>query len=324
MLNDCITQLLAEPLAQVELDLHSSFSSNIDVVNELVRGFIRGGGKRIRPLFHILSANMCGYFGECNQRIAVILEYVHTSSLLHDDVIDGAAVRRGKPSANATYGNNITVLSGDYLYTSAFLNIINLPCKDYATVLTKAVASMSEGEILQLQKMGDLSLTMQEYKQIIYGKTAALFAAACECGAISGSQAPDMCKHLQEYGAHVGYAFQMKDDLLDYFGTEAVIGKKPGTDMLEQKVTLPVIMLLKEQASAEREAFCRMFAADIAPADKFQQILAAFERYNIHEKASEIVKSHVNAAIEHLQHFSDSPYKQAMLELTEELNYRVK
>jgi octaprenyl-diphosphate synthase len=323
MLNDRIAQLLAEPLAQVEYDLQSSFSSNIDVINELIGSFIKGGGKRIRPLFHILAASMCGYFGDHTRNIAVVLEYVHTASLLHDDVIDDASIRRGKPSANAIYGNNVTVLSGDYLYTSAFLNILKLPDKGYAAVLTKAVAAMSEGEILQLQKMGDLSLSMQEYEQIIYGKTAALFAAACECGAISGDQEPSLRENLRKYGCHAGYAFQMKDDLLDYFGTQAVIGKKPGTDLNEQKVTLPVILLLQELNGTKREAFEQLFTAEIDPDDKLQQILTAFKQHNIHDKASTIVKSQIDAATQQLHSFDDSPYKQALLALAEELNYRL-
>ena len=179
MQKEKVFSMMKEPLAEIEKALYTSFSSNLDVVNELVHTFIGSGGKRIRPIFHVLTSNMCGYFGDYITQIGVILEYVHTSSLLHDDVIDGAVVRRGRPSANALYGNNITVLSGDYLYTSAFLSIVNLPGKDYAHVLTKAVAAMSEGEILQMQKTGDLNLSMDMYKKIIDGKTAALFSAAC-------------------------------------------------------------------------------------------------------------------------------------------------
>ena len=160
-------------------------------------------------------------------------------------------------------------------------------------------------------------------KKIIYGKTAALFSAACECSAISGGQGADLRVELRDYGCNAGYAFQMKDDLLDYFGTQEVIGKKPGTDMDERKVTLPVILLLQELSGAEKQAFCGLFESDMDSGSKFKQILDYFEKYNIHQKASEVVMHHAQQALENLAKFEDSPYKEAMIALTEELNYRI-
>lgn len=319
---DRVTALVAGAMGDVERTLFSALESRVPLINELVTDMIKSGGKRIRPLFHMLVASMCGYRGEDARTIGVILEYIHTASLLHDDVIDNAMQRRGKPSANAVYDNMIPVLAGDYLYTNAFDKIINLGEKKLCYVLTKAVSSMSEGEIFQMLKMGDLNITMDDYKYIIYGKTSALFTAACECGAILGGGGEESIKLMRDYGLNVGYAFQMRDDVLDYFGSKEVTGKMPGTDLEEKKSTLPVILLYAKLDNASKKAFSALFLSDMQTEEKLDKILRLMNSHNIHEESASVVKSYVDAAMENLNSFEDSEYRQALSLMTEQLNYR--
>jgi octaprenyl-diphosphate synthase len=264
---------------------------------------------------------MCGYSGDKKllALVGVVLEYIHTASLLHDDVIDNTSVRRGQASANAIYGNAVSVLSGDYLYASAFANIIDMPGKELGMALTKATVSMSEGEICQLLKTGDMTLSMEEYLHIIYCKTGALFSAACRCGAILGKGDADL---LTEYGKAVGYAFQMQDDYLDYFGREEETGKRPGTDLGEKKMTLPMILLSAELPAEEKTAVEKLFLSDEALPEKLQNLLSYFDKYNIREKCKMMVQGHIDKALEILSNYEDSPYKQALVALTKELNSR--
>ncbi|MDR2884254.1 MAG: polyprenyl synthetase family protein [Deferribacteraceae bacterium] len=312
-----ITELAGAQLMAVEMELANSLCSEIPTVNELVLSTIKSGGKRIRPLVLTISAGMCGYFGDLIPKVGVILEYIHTSSLLHDDVIDGATSRRGKPSANAIHGNNITVLSGDYLYATAFNNLAKLDDRDHAIVVSRAVAAMSEGEIFQMLKTGDISLSMEDYLKIIYGKTSALFAAACECGAIMAGMDADKRKALHDYGCHVGYAFQLQDDILDYFGEESVIGKKPGTDLAEKKVTLPIMLLLQELEGAEREEAIEAFLSV-----QLSEIMQLLVKHDIQRKSTAVVQMHIENALFLLNNFPDSQYKEALVAITYELSRR--
>jgi octaprenyl-diphosphate synthase len=317
-----IFELAGGELEKVEKELYSSLTSELPAVNELVMGTVKSGGKRIRPLVLILSAGMCGYSGDLIPKLGVALEYIHTSSLLHDDVIDEAMTRRGKPSAKAIYGNNITVLSGDYLYANAFHNLAKLEERDFAVIISAAVASMSEGEIFQLQNMGNISLTMNDYLKVIYGKTSALFAAACECGGILGNVGAAGRKSLYDYGCNVGYAFQMQDDVLDYFGVESVIGKKPGTDLGEKKVTLPMMLLLQEAGVAEKAEIEKIFLSDDEPEARLALLLTIFDTYRIAEKAKNKVQEYIDTAVSMLAGFPESQYKDSLIFLTSGLNKR--
>ncbi len=317
-----ILGLFSAQLNDVEGDLCKSLDSDIEPVNRLIGGTINSGGKRIRPLFLILTAGLCGYSGELVTKISTIIEYMHTASLLHDDVIDGAASRRGKPSANALYGNSVTILSGDYLYTKAFLKVLDFPGKEYSRVLIKAAAAMSEGEVFQLLKTGDLNLTMDEYMRIIHGKTAALFSATCECGALLGDQPDKIREELANFGLNVGYAFQLKDDVLDYFGNERIIGKKPGTDFHEKKTTLPVLLLMKETGSSDRKAIEELFFSESDECERLNRFMQMLGKYDIKKKADAVIKERIDCAIASLDLFPSSSYKDALHTLLLELNHR--
>lgn len=315
-----IFTLIEEPMDKIENALMSYINSDIPKLKDIVEGIVASGGKRVRPMMLVLSAGMCGYFGELTTPIGAIIEHVHTASLLHDDVIDEAVIRRNRPSANSVHGNAVTILAGDYLYTNAFLNMIMLDRPDIAKTLTFAVSKMSEGEIFQLVKTGDTSITMDEYKRIIYGKTGALFTAATECGALLGS--PEKVGLMTEYGKNVGYAFQMQDDMLDYFGTESIIGKKPGTDLHEKKVTLPVILLLNAADSKEREAITGLFLSNGEISTRLAEIRKYFDKYNIIDKSTKIIQEHTDIAMNILNQFPVTDYREAMKNLTNELSKR--
>ncbi|MDR0453876.1 MAG: polyprenyl synthetase family protein [Deferribacteraceae bacterium] len=318
-----ILNLYNEQLKDIEERLVIPLGSEIGTINNLISSTINSGGKRIRPLLLLLTAGLSGYKGDYVTDLGTVIEYFHTASLLHDDVIDMALSRRGKPNANAIYGNNITVLSGDYLYSKAFLKLLDLPGKEYARVLTKAVVSMSEGEIFQLNKTGDLSLTIDEYLRIIYGKTAALFSATCECSALLGDLSPEMYKELRNFGLNVGYAFQLKDDVLDYFGDETVLGKKPGTDFFEKKNTLPVILLLKETEGDEKAFICELFLSGRDANDRMIEFIDIMNKYDIQNKSNAFLKQKVDAAASSLAKFPGSIYKDALSVFLQELNLRI-
>jgi octaprenyl-diphosphate synthase len=315
-----IAELVEGDMNKIEAALTRSLRSEIPLVNELVTGTIKSGGKRIRPLFLCLSAGMCGYKGELITKVGVIIEHIHTASLLHDDVVDDASFRRGCPSANVQYGNALPILSGDYLYTNAFLSIVGLPGKDLAVMLTNAVGAMSEGEILQLIKTGDPEISMEDYHHIIYCKTGALFSATCGSGALLGEQDAST---LMNYGKAVGYAFQMQDDLLDYFGDEESTGKKPGTDLSEKKMTLPLILLFSELEEAEKREARKLFLSDGPLAERIEGLLYYFRHHNIQAKCSATVQFYIDKALGLLNTFAGSPYKTALIELTKSLNKRI-
>ncbi len=315
-----VLKLIKDVMIDVEAELRTSFPSRLDVVNELILTIVQNGGKRIRPAFVALTAQICGYSGPLTAKVGAIMEMVHTASLLHDDVIDEAVQRRGRPSSNVIYGNPVTVLSGDYLYTTAFLNLVKLTDIAFARIVMSAVGAMSEGELLQLQKVGDTSLTMDEYLSIIYGKTAALFSAACECGALLGDSHKQDVMH--KYGRNVGYAFQMQDDMLDYFGSEDVIGKKPGTDLAEKKVTLPMLLLLEKASTADKNEIIHIFNSELCAKDKLERLLVYLDKYQIRSAASDIIKGYVNEAQNILESFENTIYKQALVSLTASLNER--
>jgi octaprenyl-diphosphate synthase len=263
---------------------------------------------------------MCGYTGALAGKVGAVIEMVHTASLLHDDVIDEATQRRGQASANTIYGNAATVLSGDYLYTSAFLMLVELTDIDFSRVVMQAVGAMSEGELLQLQKTGNIALSMDDYLTIIYGKTAALFSASCQCGALLGNKS--MQERMIDYGRSVGYAFQMQDDVLDYFGDEKVTGKRPGTDLSEKKVTIPMLLLFQEASAEDGELAKALFLSDSPLEERLAGLLALFDKYKIHDKSSLIVKSHIDKALGILDLFDASLYRDALVILTESLNNR--
>lgn len=240
-------------LARVESCLERHITSDIKLITEVADHLIAGGGKRIRPLLHLISSRLCGYRGEASFALAAAIEFIHTATLLHDDVIDEAVVRRGRPSANVVWGNAVSVLVGDFLYSKSFNLLSETDDLRIIRLMAQMANIMSEGEVFQLMKCGSVDLTEEEYFSIVEKKTAVLISAACESGAVMGGVDEGRVAALKKYGYKVGMAFQIVDDALDYMASQEGFGKSIGKDLEEGKMTLPLIYTLAHSRTADRE-----------------------------------------------------------------------
>ncbi len=221
--------------------------SDIALIPELAGYLIASGGKRIRPLLTLASAALFGYHGERSQRLAACIEFIHTATLLHDDVVDESSYRRGKESANEVFGNQASVLVGDFLFSRSFQLMVQDGSLDVLRILSNASAVIAEGEVLQLMTTNNIETSFEEYLKVIESKTAALFAAATEVGAVVTDQPLDLCEAMKDYGMCLGVAFQIVDDVLDYRSNAEVLGKQAGDDFKEGKMTLPVLLAMTEE-----------------------------------------------------------------------------
>ncbi len=240
-------------LQEVEKYLNRYITSDVKLIPEISHHLIDSGGKRFRPLLHLISASLCGYNGENRFPMAAVMEFIHTATLLHDDVIDQAIMRRGKTSANNIWGNAASVLVGDFLYSKSFTLMTEIGNMQILKMMSDVTNVMSEGEVFQLMKCGDVNLTEEEYLTIIEKKTAILISAACSSGAILAGTSQNKVKALAHFGHNIGMAFQMTDDTLDYMAKEKDFGKSIGKDLEEGKMTLPLIYALKKAKPAERK-----------------------------------------------------------------------
>ena len=253
--------------------------SSVPLIPQLAAHLVAAGGKRLRPLLTLAAARLCGYDTRDGQlrhvEIAACVEFIHTATLLHDDVVDESQLRRGLASANAIFGNKASVLVGDFLFARSFQILTADASLDVMAILSAASATLAEGEVMQMTTQNDLSTSVEQYLQVIYGKTAALFAAACEAGAVIGEASAEQREALRVYGANLGMAFQLVDDALDYAADQAVLGKEVGDDFREGKVTLPVLAAY-EHGSEEDRVFWRRVIEDSEQQDG--DLAAALER----------------------------------------------
>jgi len=227
--------------------------SEIVMIPTVSRYLIGSGGKRFRPVLLLLSAHLCGYYGPRSVPLASTIEFIHTATLFHDDVVDRAFMRRGMASANSVWGNGASVLVGDFLFTKSFSLIVKDGDLHILEVISGATTQMAEGEVMQLVKMGNPGITEEDYYYIVINKTAVLISAACQVGAILGSTSPEEEKALAGFGLNLGIAFQLMDDTLDYISEEETLGKTIGKDLNEGKITLPLIQALKACPPAEQD-----------------------------------------------------------------------
>lgn len=239
-------------LKRVEETMEMHLRSEVRLIPEIIRHLIGSGGKRFRPLLLLASADLCGYRGERRYPIAAVIEFIHTASLLHDDVIDQAETRRGRSSANHLWGNAASVLVGDYLYSKSFKLITDDGNLAISKLLSTTTNTMSEGEVFQLTKVGDISLTEKEYLSIVEKKTSILISAACAVGGILGNASESRIEALTRFGMRLGNAFQITDDTLDYVAKGEEFGKAIGQDLREGKMTLPLIRTIKKCTPEER------------------------------------------------------------------------
>ena len=311
-----IFELYKPQLEIVEDRLRDLFRSPVFPILLIGKHLIDGGGKRLRPLILLLSAEMAGYKGDARLTLAGIIESIHTASLLHDDVVDGADIRRGRAPAHSIWGNQVVILVGDYLYSNALRHAVMQKSQRIMETLSEATTRMTEGEILQLVKTGDPDITEEEYIDIISAKTAALISAACRIGAILGSLPEDKEDALGSFGMKMGIAFQMADDILDYMADEDELGKRLGKDLNEGKLTIPIISLLKVAEDLEKEEV-RSIIQNKLKKRGLKRLLKLFMKYDIIEHSLKKAHALVADAKNELNIFSDSPVKEALFKVAD-------
>ncbi|MGI4852814.1 MAG: polyprenyl synthetase family protein [Janthinobacterium lividum] len=290
-----VFDLLREDLASVEREFGQQSQSEVEVVQDIARYLISGGGKRIRPLLLLLSAKALGFTGESRIRLGAVVEMLHTATLVHDDIIDEAETRRGKPSANVNWGSAKCVLAGDWLYMQSFQTALEERNFHILDLLIGLTQQMVEGELLQMQKLGHL-INEDEYFDLIFRKTAMLFKVSMQLGATLATASDSIEQCLGEYGRNLGLAFQIVDDVLDLTGEEATLGKPAASDLREGKATLAVIHALERGTGAEREAIRTVLADRDFSRVKHATILEILHRYGSLEYAMDAARAYAEAA----------------------------
>ncbi|BEM31001.1 octaprenyl diphosphate synthase [Serratia marcescens] len=248
-----ITELTAQDMAAVNATILEQLNSDVTLINQLGYYIISGGGKRIRPMIAVLAARALGYEGNKHVTVAALIEFIHTATLLHDDVVDESDMRRGKATANAAFGNAASVLVGDFIYTRAFQMMTSLESLRVLALMSEAVNVIAEGEVLQLMNVHDPDISEESYMRVIYSKTARLFEAAAQSSAILSGASAEQEQALQDYGRYLGTAFQLIDDLLDYSADGSTLGKNTGDDLNEGKPTLPLLHAMHNGDDAQRD-----------------------------------------------------------------------
>jgi len=310
-----VFNLYEEKLHRVELNMKELFRNKIPFVPLIGNHIISSGGKRLRPLFHLISADLAGYTGNAHIEIAGIIESIHTASLLHDDVVDMADLRRGHPTANSIWGNQIVVLVGDFLYSNALRTAVMQKNQRIMEVLSGSTTRMTEGELLQLTRIGNPDITEEEYIEIISAKTGALISAACRLGAILGELPEEQENALANFGMKIGIVFQMADDILDYMADEHALGKKLCKDLEEGKITLPLLYLLTD-AGEDGKSEIKKIIKDFSD-EGLSRIMVLLKDHRSIELSLGKARSLVDEAKAELAVFPDSRAKDALLAISE-------
>jgi octaprenyl-diphosphate synthase len=313
LFSDKSNELIQECVTVLELATESRLHSHVPLVQQVANYTINSGGKRLRPLMLILGAKSVGCSSIKVVDMAVALEFVHTATLLHDDVVDDSKVRRGESTANVQFGNAASVLVGDFLYSRAFQIMVDVGIDAVFKIMADATNDISEGEVLQLANIKNINLGEEEYFQVIRAKTSKLFEAATTLGGVIAGADADTVDDLGNYGACVGTAFQIVDDILDYVGVEGVIGKKVGDDLREGKVTLPVIHALREGTVSDREMISDLLGNENESTP--EKTLQIFDRLGSLEYARGCARKEVTQAVDSLSSLSPSSAKECLVEL---------
>lgn len=308
-----VRRLAANDMQQVDLLIRERLFSDVVLINQIADHIIASGGKRLRPMLHVLAAGAAGYRGNQHAKLAAIIEFIHTSTLLHDDVVDESDLRRGRKTANALWGNAASVLVGDFLYSRSFQLMVELDDMRIMRILADTTNTIAQGEVLQLLNIGNANVSEAAYLAVIERKTAVLFAAATELGGILGGLPETQVAALREYGMQLGYAFQIADDLLDYVSDTDTLGKNVGDDLAEGKPTLPIIYAL-EKATPEQAKSLR-HAIEQGGLDSLDRIIAAIRDSGALERTRERAVFHSMAARTALQALPDSAHRDALLTL---------
>jgi octaprenyl-diphosphate synthase len=310
-----IYSLIEEDMSAVDAMIQLRLQSDVVLINQLGHYIINSGGKRLRPALAILCARACGYQGEQHHNLATIIEFIHTATLLHDDVVDSSNMRRGNETANSIWGNEASVLVGDFLYTRAFEMMVEMDSMSLMKILSHTTNVIAEGEVLQLLNCNDADTSEESYLEVIHHKTAKLFEAAGQLGAVISDSSAEIEYAMSHYAMHLGSAFQLVDDLLDYSESSEVIGKNIGDDLAEGKPTLPLIYAMRQgtlqQAQIIREAI------ELGQRDKIDEIITIINEIGAIKYTAQAAQNEVNLAKACLAILPNSEYKEALASLAD-------
>ncbi|HYL32642.1 MAG TPA: polyprenyl synthetase family protein [Stellaceae bacterium] len=309
---DRLSALVASDLAQVNTLILARMQSPVALIPQLAGHIIAAGGKRLRPMLTLASARLCGYRGDRHIALAAAVEFIHTATLLHDDVVDASGLRRGLATANAVWGNKPSVLVGDFLFSRAFQLMVEDGSLKVLDILSRASAIIAEGEVLQLVTSNDTDATEAQYLEVINAKTAALFAAAARIGAVLGERKETEEKALEAYGRNLGIAFQLVDDMLDYSARQAELGKTVGDDFRDGKITLPVVLALKAADDGERAFWRRTLEAGEQRDGDLEHAITLMQRHGTLAATHERARLYAETARGALGIFHDSPERRAL------------
>lgn len=310
-----INLLISDDMDKLNACIQTRLHSEVVLINQIGGHIINSGGKRLRPIIHLLSAKALAYKGSQHVDLSAIIEFIHTATLLHDDVVDNSDLRRGEDTANALWGNAVSVLVGDFLYSRAFEMMVEIDRMQIMGILSKATNTIAEGEVLQLLNCHDPDTTEERYLEVIHSKTAKLFEAASELAVVLCDRPTEEQQSMAKYGMHLGCAFQLIDDVLDYTSSAEDMGKNLGDDLAEGKPTLPLIYTMRkgteEQAKMVREAI------ETGGLDKIEQIHEAIHSSGAIVYTSACAKNEAKLAIAALEFLPDSEYKDALIFLAD-------
>jgi octaprenyl-diphosphate synthase len=305
-------------MERMESRIHESLGTDVPLIRQVSKYILGAGGKRFRPLLHLLSARLCGYREHSGEYVlGSVVEYIHTASLLHDDVIDEAKVRRGRSSANTIWGNQASILVGDYLYSKALFHGVRLHNQRVMDVLSETTTTMSEGEVLQLMQIQNADMAETDYFRLVECKTGVLISAACRLGAIISKAPLSQEDALTAYGKKLGLAFQITDDTLDYAADQKQLGKELGKDLDEGKVTLPLIYLMRKAEPEEREALRSILHADEVSEGDLTYTLGLMTKHGSVGDALRVAQTLSDEAKASLAVFPNSPPRQALMALAD-------
>ena len=310
-----IISLSAADMKRVDSCIQDSLKSEVVLINQIANYIVASGGKRLRPVLLILSAHACGYQGQDHIPLAAIIEFIHTATLLHDDVVDESDLRRGQQSAHAVWGNAASVLVGDFLYSRSFQMMVGLDSMRVMEVLADTTNTIAEGEVQQLLNMGDPEVNQLRYMQVIENKTAKLFEAACKLAAIISDNPIETEQAMAKYGNRLGSAFQIADDVLDYKGEANTMGKNAGEDLAEGKPTLPLIIARERCDENEREVLDS--AIRNGGVDDINPVLTIIEKTDSINSAMEIARAHALEARQAIGILPESPWRAALEQLAD-------
>ena len=314
---DSLLDLVREDMDSVEKMLISSSSSEVNILENICRHILNSGGKRLRPLMLLLAAKACGYTGNKHINLACVIEYIHTATLLHDDVIDQAEVRRGNSSANKLWGNQSTILAGDFFFSKAFSIAIETGDLKSLQVIANAAKLIAEGETFQVSKTDDLLVSEKDYLYIVKNKTAILLAAATRIGGILGKVPEKTEKALADYGLNLGIAFQIMDDVMDYYSNENDFGKTIGKDFQEGSITLPFIAALKKSSPEDKAKLIETMQNKSRNSENLTDVINIINKYQGSSYAINIAKKYTKKAIDALENIADPENRKPLVILAE-------